>query len=185
MGMKSDLIDLLESSARIIEYAITCIPQDRFEESPPHGDHPKSHKGFKTYFGTWSGARLLFHLVFYEHTYAIPTMEHWLGARHPQVDLIFPESDLEDVAWSQSVQDGLDKGSLIAAFRSVRSQQIKIIKKIREEEIHQEMAATGLGKISFVFVVSKTIQHTLEHGNDLMKNVLYWERALAWLDEQD
>jgi hypothetical protein len=38
--------------------------------------------------------------------------------------------------------------------------------------------------VSVEFVVAKTIQHSLEHANELMKNALYWKRALDWLDRQ-
>ena len=44
---------------------------------------------------------------------------------------------------------------------------------------------TGLGAASAEFVVTKTIQYSLEQANEIMKDALYWERALHWLDTQE
>lgn len=184
MGSKELLRERLKETARIIEWTILKILQERILEAPPHGRHPHSDKGFKTYFGDWSAYRLLFHLVFYEEVYALPTMRHWLGEPHPEVDLVFPNFDLEQAAWHEGLERGPDLPSLLEKFRAVREKQIRVLEEIPEEEWDREKVDTGLGRVSVDFVVTKTIQHTLEHGDTLLRNALYWERALDWLDSQ-
>jgi hypothetical protein len=153
-------------------------------EPPPHGKHPNSDKGFKTYFGEWPALRQLFHLAFYEETYAIPTMKHWLGGPHPSLDLIFPDPALEERGWREAVARGIRATSLLERFHELRALQLSLLSEIPEEAWQIEKVETGLGTVSPEFVVAKTVQHSLEHANDLMKNALYWERALAWLDRQ-
>jgi len=184
VGSKELLRERLEETTRIIEWAILKIPQERILEAPPHGRHPHSDKGFKTYFGDWSAYRLLFHLIFYEEVYALPTMRHWLGEPHPEVDLIFPNFDLEEAAWHEELERGPDLPALMERFRAVRQEQIRALERIPEGEWDRERVDTGLGRVSADFVVTKTIQHTLEHGDTLLRNVLYWERALDWLESQ-
>jgi hypothetical protein len=184
MDLCDQFTDLLATTAQTIEYAIHLIPMGRLFDEPPHASHPNSDKGFKTYFGQWSAGRLLFHLIFYEETYALPAMRHWVSQPHPELDLIFPDSDIEEKAWKEAQRNGLDLEDMLGRFGSARSEQIDVLGQIPLDEIKQEKVKTGLGRVSAAFVVSKTIQHSLEHGNDLMKNALYWDRALMWLDEQ-
>lgn len=184
MGSKELLMERLEETTRIVEWVILKIPQERILEAPPHGRHPHSDKGFKTYFGGWSAYRLLFHLTFYEEVYALPTMRHWLAEPHPEVDLIFPNFDLEEAAWHEELERGPDLPALMERFRAVRQEQIRALERIPGGEWHRERADTGLERVSADFAVTKTIQHALEHGDTLLRNVLYWERALDWLGSQ-
>lgn len=184
-GSKELLRDRLEDTATIIEWAVLRVPENRILEAPLHGTDPNSDKGFKTYFGDWSAYRLLFHLVYYEEACALPAMRHWLGEPHPKEDICFPNRDLEDAAWGEELRKGADLQALIARFRSIRQEQIRVLDAIPAGEWDQEKVQTGLGRVSADFVVSKTIQHSLEHGDTLLRNALYRERALDWLDSQD
>ena len=98
MDLKEPLASQLRSTAEIIEWAVSQVPQDRLLETPPHGQRPKSDQGLKTYFGQWSAYRLIFHLVHYEEWYALPTMRHYLGEPAPSGDLMMPSSETEQGA---------------------------------------------------------------------------------------
>ncbi len=184
MISKIKLVELLGTSLKSIDYTLSLIPKERFLLPPPHGKHPNAEKGFKTYFGEWSAARQLFHIVFYERNYAVPAMEHWLGEPHPQFDLIFPDPGMEDIFWANTVPDELSALSLIQKLRSVRSEEILITEAVPETDFMDERLLTRLGKLSFVSIVMKTIQHTFEHGSELLKNALLWNGVLEWLDKQ-
>jgi len=184
MISKNKLVEQLGKSLKSIDYAVSLIPRERFLLPPPHGKHPNADKGFKSYFGEWSAARQLFHIIFYEQNYAVPAMEYWLGEPHPKSDLLFPDSGMEEVFWQNTVPDELTALSLIQKLRSVRSEEILIAEAISEADFMEERLETRLGKLSFVTVVMRTIQHTFEHGSDLLKNALLWDNALEWLGKQ-
>lgn len=184
MNKRQALIDLLQNTTQAIEFSVSQIPDDRVAMTPPHPSHPNSDKGFKIYFGEWSASRLLFHLVFYEEKYALPTMRYWLGDPHPQLELIFPDPTLEQSEWDRMDDGSLQLTTLLGRLRDLRTEQIQVLKAIPENALDKELISTRLGAVSAIFVTTKTIQHTLEHGNDLYKNALYWERALDWLDAQ-
>ena len=48
---KEFLDEQLWETAKIIEWAISKVPEDRLTKVPPHSNHPNSDQGFKTYFG--------------------------------------------------------------------------------------------------------------------------------------
>jgi hypothetical protein len=43
---------------------------------------------------------------------------------------------------------------------------------------------TYWGNATAEFSVSKTIQHTFEHGNKIMRIALHWDRLLTWLNQK-
>jgi hypothetical protein len=184
MNTKTELASRLHETESIIRWAISNVPVDRLLEPPPHGKHPQSAKGFKTYFGEWPALRQLFHLAFYEGTYAVPAMQCCVGGPQPSLDLIFPEAELEQRAWQDAVAGILGVPPLLDQLHELRELQIRLLSEIPDEAWEIERVRTGLGTVSAEFVVAKTIQHSLEHANELMKNALYWERALVWLDDQ-
>jgi len=111
-------------------------------------------------------------------------MKHWLGEPHPDVDIIFPNMEIEEAEWETEVEKGVNLPSLLKRFHSVRNKQIEVVNSIRDEHWTEERVRTAFGKVSAVFTVTKTIQHTLEHGNTILRNALYWDRALNWLNQQ-
>jgi hypothetical protein len=179
------LADQLASTAQAIEWAVGLVPAARQFEVPPHPKHPKVTPGFKTYFGEWSAARLLYHLLHYEEQYALPTMKHWLGGEHPPADLITPDSEAEAQAWAQAMEAGTPFDSLLELFRAVRGEQIGLVQSIPEAAREQERVDTEFGRVSAAYAVTKTIQHTFEHGDAILRNALYWDRTLEWLDRRD
>jgi hypothetical protein len=184
VSSKEVLRERLQDSARLLEWAISRVPPDRVLEVPPHDQHPNVGDRYKTYFGEWSAYRLFFHVVFYEEVFALPTMKHWLGVPYPEVDIIDPDFSLERAAWQEELERGPDLPALVQGFRQVRIEQIRVLEMIPAAEWDLEKVNTGLGPVSADFVVAKTIQHTLDHGNALLRNALYWERAWDWLERQ-
>ncbi len=175
----------LVETADAVEWAIAQIPAERLLLSPPHGNHPNSNRGFKTYFGEWSAYRLLFHLVYYEWAYALPAMKACAGEIDLHADIVFPESDEEDEMWRQECERGPDLPALLKKYRSLRQEQITVLRAIPEAGWNRESVRTGLGIVSPAFVVAKTLQHTFEHGNAILRNALFWEKALQWLDSPE
>ena len=184
MSSKLELTYKIQETEHIIQWAISNVPSERVLEPPPHGKHTQSVKGFKTYFGDWSALRQLFHLAFYEEIYAVPAMQHFIGSPHPSIDLVFPEPEIEEKVWQDALARGVDVSSELQRLHKLRELQLHLISEIPEEAWESERVQTGLGNVSAEFVVLKTIQHSLEHANGIMKNVLYWERAIHWLDTQ-
>ncbi|MGE5225164.1 MAG: hypothetical protein ACM3PY_22225 [Omnitrophica WOR_2 bacterium] len=181
---KSELASRIRETENIIQWAILKVPLQRVQESPPHGKHPHSDKGFKTYFGDWSALRQLFHLTFYEENYAIPAMQYFTGNPHLAGDPVFPRSEIEEKAWHDALATGIDVFALQQRLHGLREVQLRILCEIPEDVWGRETLQTGMGLVSAEFIVMKTIQHSLEHANDILKNALYWERALRWLDRQ-
>ncbi len=184
MDLKQVLRHRLEETARILEWAIAQVPPERLLREPPHGRHPQSDKGYRDYFGDWSAYRILFHVVLYEEAYALPTMRHWLGEPNPGVDLVNPEPGVEEAAWQEGLERGADLPALLERFRALRQEQIRVLESIPADEWDREKVDTSRGPVSAGFVVAKTVQHTLDHGNALMRNALYWDRAWEWLERQ-
>jgi hypothetical protein len=184
MNSKETLVEQLEATAKTLQWAVSLVPEGRLVVEPPHGKHPRSDQGFRTYFGNWSAYRHLFHLVHYEGSYALPTMKHWLGHPPPKVDLMFPDMDQEELLWAREKKKGPNLATLLQEFRSIRKAQIEVTRSIPAEVWCQERVSTGLGKVSAEVVVTKTIEHTLVHGKTILRNALYWDRALEWLDSK-
>jgi hypothetical protein len=184
MNSKEVLVEQLEATANTLHWAISCVPVDRLLKEPPHGEHPRSDQGFRTYFGKWSAYRHLFHLVHYEESYALPTMRHWLGGPLPEVDLMFPDLDQEESLWKREKKKAPNLAALLQRFYSIRKEQIEVTRSIPLEDWTEESVSTALGKVSAEVVVMKTIEHTLVHGKTILRNALYWARALEWLDSR-
>jgi len=184
MNSKELLVRELNTTAKTIEWAISCVPASRLLKEPPHDKHAKFDHGFKTYFGRWSAYRHLFHLAHYEEFYALPTMRHWLGDPCPKVDLMFPEMEQEETRWKSESEKSADLAALLQRFSSMREEQIEVTRSIAQEVWREERVSTQLGMVSAEVVVMKTIEHTLVHGKAILRNALYWDRALEWLDSR-
>ncbi len=151
----------LTASADGLEWAYRQIPARLHEELPPDPDH----------LGTWSPARHVWHVTEYERCLAIPAMTKWLaGPPQPQED--WPD---DDEAWAR-VQ-ARDADELIEQFRRIRQQQIALLDRYAPED-WSTLRATGWGPKPLAMVVTKTFQHTYEHGDTLLRMGLWWEHIL-------
>lgn len=147
----------LERSAKALAWAVEQLPAERQTRQPPKA------------LGEWPAARHIFHLVYYEQTYALTGMRQWLGDPLPVVDF-----HAEDAAWtgSERVED------LLRQFQAVRQQQIDLLPKFNEAD-WQVTNETIWGPVTLLWVVTKTYQHTALHTSDILRMTLFWDRAAA------
>ena len=84
--------------------------------------------------------------------------------------------------WDKELIKGVNLNLLLKRFHSVREKQIDAISKISEELWKEKKTNTFWGEATAEFSASKTIQHTLEHGNKIMRIAIHWDRLLEYLD---
>lgn len=124
------------------------------------------------YLGTWQPVRHVWHITGYERCLALPTMQQWLGAPLPPGDAWKDD----DADWS-AVQDQRPE-TLIAAFRAVRQAQIDCLDLLTGVD-WETPRETLWGPRTLAWVVTKTFQHTYEHGDTLLRMGLWWEHILG------
>jgi hypothetical protein len=74
----------------------------------------------------------------------------------------------EEIAWQQAPDIDMRKEK----FREGREEQIALLTLFAPER-WEEKRATVWGEVTLRWVITKTYQHTLEHGNDILKHALY------------
>lgn len=174
MSTKDFLAKQLIETAQVIEWALTLFPKERLTEKPPHGIHSNDPE----WFGQWSALRLLFHLVYYEETIALPSLRHWLGDPKPS----YPDNSVEDDEWEK----GNDLTNLLLRFQDVRREQVGVINKIDDKHWNEEkIRFYSHGMVSAAWFVAKTIQHSFSHGDKLLRKALYWDDALESLKKDN
>ncbi|NHJ47824.1 MAG: hypothetical protein FK733_08555 [Asgard group archaeon] len=174
-------MDQLKETVKIIDWGIKQIPKERLLEIPPHGTHPQSTDYDKRYFGNWSAYRILFHLVLYEEYHVIPSLMKFINA---QEDISGIDLD-EEVAWKNELIKGVNVDGLLMRLNQARNNQIDIIKRIDDNKWTADTGHTSCMHSSPEFITSKTIQHTLEHGNKILRIALFWDRLLHMLDQRE
>ncbi len=145
----------MQSGADGFLWALAQVPEARRDKRPPAP------------LGEWAVARHLFHMVYYEKTYALPAMRHWLG--YPLLE--FPRDEEEETNWHIRLSFPL----LLNRFRENRAAQITLLGEY-SADTWQETRITGWGPVNLAWVVSKTYQHTAEHTSDVLRMVLFWDR---------
>ena len=141
----------LKASGEGFVWGVEQVPSERRVLLPP------------ARLGEWTAARHVFHMLNYEQTVALPSMQQWLGGPLP-VDLD------EDAAWTGEDQD---PDRLLARFSQVRAEQIALLPKFEEADWRATREAVW-GPVTLLWVVSKTYQHTAEHTHDVMRLALFW-----------
>jgi len=152
----------LKSSADGFEWALSQIPPHLIDQLPPD---PK-------YLGTWSPARHLWHMTEYERCLAMASMLDWLDGAQ-QSDKNWPD---DDEAWAKVQERGCD--ALTLNFRRIRYQQIELLDQLTTVDWNAPRE-TLWGTKPLSMVVTKTFQHTYEHGDTLLRMGLWWEVRLA------
>lgn len=120
------------------------------------------------YLGTWEPARHVWHVAEYERCLVLPSMRQWLGEPLPD-DASWPDTD---EAWAAVRHRSLEEHC--AAFQGVREAQIALLDQLADAD-WQAPRETLWGHKPMAMVVTKTFQHTYEHGDTLLRMGLWWE----------
>jgi hypothetical protein len=95
----------------------------------------------------------------------------WLAGPMPP-DEDWPD---DDETWANVQERGFE--ALMANFRRVRQQQIDLLDQLTTVD-WSEPRETLWGPKPLSMVVTKTFQHTYEHGDTLLRMGLWWETIL-------
>jgi hypothetical protein len=121
------------------------------------------------YLGLWSPARLVWHVTEYERCLVIPSMQQWLGGAMPTDSKdVWPDTD---AAWQSVEEQTADQ--FISAFHEVRQQQIALLDPLANVD-WDTPCETLWGVKPLSMIVTKTYQHTFEHGDTLLRMGLWW-----------
>jgi hypothetical protein len=176
---KDFLAKQLEETAQIFDWAMRLVPEERLLEIPPHSAHPKASDHVKRYFGSWSAYRIFFHLIYYEEKSAYPNILLWLD----ESEHIGRKCGGEKEAYKEALEKKINLETLLERFHNIRKKQIEAINKIPEKLWTEKKPNTNWGNVTVEFIVTKSIQHTLEHGNKILRNVLFWDSYLRHLEK--
>ena len=147
----------LRASGDGLLWAYAQIQPTLHEQVPPEPD----------YLGTWQPARHVWHITEYERCVVLPSMKQWLT----NADVSAEDWPDDDAAWSAVKDRTMD--SLAQAFRAIREEQIQLLDKL--DGVDWNLPRDTLwGKQPLMMVVTKTFQHTYEHGDTLMRMGLWW-----------
>ena len=105
--------DQLQASADGFVWGVKQVPALRQQAQPPKR------------LGEWTVARHVFHMLYYEQTIALPSMQQWLGEPCPATD------DLDEgLVWKNRQTENVE--DLLAGFEMVRADQIALVDKFNE-----------------------------------------------------
>ena len=157
MTNKSWYLEQLRSLGQLFNWSIEQVPAERLVLSPPPP------------VGEWSTMRHVFHMVYNESNIVIPRLNQWQGGPIP------PGGPYEeDAAWAKVK----DPSTLLEEFNAIRAKQIDQIKEM-DANLLSEVRETTMGPATLKWVLTKSIQHTAEHINDILRMALFWD----WFDE--
>ncbi len=156
------LCDQLAHGLSNFEHALAQVPADRLYVRPPPARGEDS-------LGEWPAARHLFHMAYYEQHSAIPALHYWIGEPYPHY-----EGSGEDAAWESSRE--IER--TLVNLREAREWQMELIRSV-PAETWNHVRHTGWGDVSLLWVMTKTVQHTHEHINDVLRIALFWDMAEA------
>ena len=81
----------------------------------------------------------------------------------------------DDNAWAKVQNRGFEE--LTSAFHHIRQQQIELLEKLINVDWNTPQD-TLWGHKPLSMIVTKTFQHTYEHGDTLLRMGLWWEEIL-------
>lgn len=151
----------LQASADGFVWAFSQIAPQLRENLPPAPE----------FLGTWPPARHVWHVTEYERCLVIPSMNQWMGGSMPNGE----DWLAVDNAWAEVPNRGF--AELTSAFRHIREQQIALLDKLIDVDWNAQRG-TLWGQKPLSMIVTKTFQHTYEHGDTLLKMGIWWEEAL-------
>jgi hypothetical protein len=95
-------------------------------------------------------------------------MRQWLGGPLPPEDA-WPDDEAE---WALAHGRPIDH--LLKAFRAVRQEQIQLLDALVAVD-WMAPHTTLWGKKPLAWIVTKTFQHTYEHGDTILRMGLWWQ----------
>ena len=151
----------LQASADGFVWAFSQIPQSLHRNMPPAPN----------YLGTWPPARHVWHVTEYEKWLVIPSMKQWLGGSIPPNEAWLDDDETWAKVQNREFED------LTSEFRHIRQQQIELLHLLSNVD-WQASQETLWGYKPLSMIVTKTFQHTYEHGDTLLRMGLRWEEIL-------
>ncbi|MEZ4728852.1 MAG: DinB family protein [Caldilineaceae bacterium] len=148
----------LQASADGFAWAYEQVPPPQRDQLPPE----------PAYMGTWTPRRHLWHVAGYEEWIVIPSMQQWLGGDFPDGELWHDDDDAYVTAQSMGLEN------LVEHFCTIRQQQIALLDALGAVD-WEAPRATLWGPQPLKMVVTKTYQHTFEHGDTLLRMALWWK----------
>ena len=148
----------LKASGDGFIWAFEQLPTERRLKLPP--PEPR-------YMGKWEPLRHVWHVGEYERCQVVPSMRQWLGGSMPGEDAWLDD----DHSWTQSKKRGAD--DIAAAFCAVRQEQIALLKQLESAD-WETPRETLWGMKPLKMIVTKTYQHTFEHGDTLLRMAWWW-----------
>jgi hypothetical protein len=148
----------LQATADGFAWALKTIEPDCHFRLPPEPG----------YLGTWPPARHVWHVTEYERCLALPSMNQWLGGQMPPGD----DWHDDDKTWEPVAH--LSAEQLLAEFRAVRTEELAHLEQLADVD-WSERRETLWGRRPLSMIVTKTFQHTYEHGDTLLRMGLWWK----------
>ncbi len=155
----------LKSSAEEFIWAVEQVPAERRTMAPP-----------SSRLGEWSVVRHVFHLLTYEEYIALPAIRVWLDDPFPSIDHLD-----EDALWQEHT---LNLQQMLEKFREGRAAQIELLTNLPDSAWEEKREALW-GPVTLRWALTKTFQHTAEHIHDVLRLVLFWDRALQRMQEEE
>ncbi|HEV2663157.1 MAG TPA: DinB family protein [Ktedonobacteraceae bacterium] len=159
---------LLQASGDALQWAVQQVPGEQVYTVSQR--RPES----------WSVARNILHVQYYEEHVVLPCMCLWLADEHAEgyksedAAQIARYKDYETLAYDEEMtwKQAPDVETLLERFQTFRSQQINLLPQFAPEAWEEKRKAVW-GKVTLRWVVTKTYQHTLEHINEILKHALF------------
>ena len=150
--------DQLGASTSMFTWAVTQIdPSLHFEQPPPAS---------ASYLGDWPPARHVWHLAYYERCIAVPWLRACTGGP-PVSDDPCPDWDHWDAFSGRAVDE------YVADFLAIRAEQLALLEELADVD-WTTPRATGWGQRPLSMIVTKTLQHALEHTDTLLRMSMWW-----------
>ncbi|MDQ5823747.1 MAG: DinB family protein [Chloroflexota bacterium] len=143
----------IAANTEAIAWAVGLVGVERFHRPPPE------------LLGEWSAARHLFHLLYYEREVALPSLSLWFGAPYPDFTNYNENAAYATIPSEQVV---------LSELEGLRAKHLALIGEAHGA-LWSEERQTPWGRRTFYWVASKTLQHALEHTNNILKIALLWE----------